>query len=149
LNALHVQKDYGADLVGIDIIDYNRSPIPLILFDGKTIPFMDNEFDIALVTGVFHHCDNPNRIFEEAIRVARRVMILEDIYTSKNHLRIIKLYDYLLNFRHGVNVPFHFKKDRDWMNLFREHGLKIITAERYMGKQFYSPMRTMFYVVDK
>ena len=149
LNALQVRNDYGADLVGIDIIDYNRSPIPLVLFDGKTIPFADNEFDIALVIGVFHHCDHPIRIFEEAVRVARRVMILEDVYTSKNHLWIIKRYDYLLNFRHGVNVPFHFKKHGDWLNLFREHGLKIIAADRYRSKPFYSPMRTMFYVVDK
>jgi ubiquinone/menaquinone biosynthesis C-methylase UbiE len=148
-NAVRVQKDFNADVIGIDVIDYNRSPVRLVLYDGRTIPFEDDEFDVALVNGVFHHCDDPVRIFEEAVRVAHRVIIMEDVYTSKIHLQIIKLYDFLINFRHGVNTPFHFMKHADWMNLFEERGLKTIVAERYAGKPFYSPMQAMFYVLDK
>jgi len=148
-NAFQLQIDFQADIIGIDVIDYNRSPVPLVLYDGRTIPFDDNEFDVALVNGVLHHCDDPVRVFEEAVRVARRVIIMEDVYTSRIHLQVIKLYDFLINFRHGVNTPFHFMAHADWMKIFAAFGLDIRAAERYSAKPFYSPMRAMFYVLDK
>ena len=41
------------------------------------LPYDDNAFDIALMRGVLHHMDRPERAIEEAARVAGTVVVLE------------------------------------------------------------------------
>ena len=50
-------------------------------FDGQSLPFEDNSFDVVCVCYVLHHLapEHAERLFAEVIRVARsRVLLLED-----------------------------------------------------------------------
>lgn len=51
------------------------------LFDGEQIPFEDDRFDLAVLSHVLEHAEQPRRLLTEAARVARHVFVevpLED-----------------------------------------------------------------------
>ena len=45
------------------------------LFDGYTLPFGDDEFDVAIMSHVLEHVEYPRRILYEAARVSRHVFV--------------------------------------------------------------------------
>jgi len=144
-----IKKEYKVGIQGIDVIDYNRTGVEFRLFDGKHIPFKDNEFDVAIIIVSLHHCDNPYEVIQEAARVAKRVIVFEDIYTSPLHLKVISTYDWLMNVRKGVNTPFNFKRRREWIKLFEKVGMKPRTIKRFRETPWYSPMKTTFFFFEK
>lgn len=51
------------------------------LFDGERIPYADGKFDLAILSHVVEHVENPRKLLYEAKRVARHVFVevpLED-----------------------------------------------------------------------
>ncbi len=76
------QNSYLA-LEGVDVRDL-RVPevdIPLQVYDGDTLPFTENRFDISLLFYVLHHCHSPHRVLDEAIRVTGQKLIIIEEFT--------------------------------------------------------------------
>lgn len=48
-------------------------------FDGKLLPVDSDSFGFAILNFVLHHADEPERLVEEALRVAPVVLIQEDL----------------------------------------------------------------------
>ncbi len=87
----------GHQVVLADIINLNRTNLPIFLYDGKTLPFPGNSFDIALLSYVLHHAKNPAQVLQEASRVAHRVIVLESIVESERERCILTFLDRFLN----------------------------------------------------
>jgi len=51
--------------------------VPLI--DGEDLPFADASFDTCLLLTVLHHAEDPVRVLRNALRVSRRVVIIESV----------------------------------------------------------------------
>jgi len=47
-----------------------------LVFDGKTIPFAGNSFDVILCTQVLEHTESPEKLIQEANRVLKKTGIL-------------------------------------------------------------------------
>jgi 2-polyprenyl-3-methyl-5-hydroxy-6-metoxy-1,4-benzoquinol methylase len=45
------------------------------LFDGERIPYADGQFDLAILSHVVEHVENPRKLLFEAKRVARHVFV--------------------------------------------------------------------------
>jgi ubiquinone/menaquinone biosynthesis C-methylase UbiE len=45
------------------------------IYDGYTIPYADNQFDVAILTHVVEHLENPRALIYEASRVAKRLFV--------------------------------------------------------------------------
>jgi ubiquinone/menaquinone biosynthesis C-methylase UbiE len=45
------------------------------LFDGEHIPYADGQFDLAILSHVVEHVENPRKLLYEAKRVARHVFV--------------------------------------------------------------------------
>jgi SAM-dependent methyltransferase len=62
---------------GVDVI--RRRAIPRLVdcrqFDGSTLPYPDNRFDLAILSHVIEHAENPRQLVYEAARVARYVFV--------------------------------------------------------------------------
>tara|TARA_Y100000310_G_scaffold37518_1_gene35230 strand:- start:137 stop:700 length:564 start_codon:yes stop_codon:yes gene_type:complete len=148
--AKQIQKDYSADVTGIDVIDYNKTDVPLTIYDGKSVNFKDNSFDVVLIMEVLHHCDDTLEVLKEAKRVAReKIIIFEDVYTSEVHKWVTYFYDFIMNIRHAVNTPFHFRNEKGWLDLFSKIGLRLKEKRKYPYNPFYCPMKTRMYVLEK
>jgi SAM-dependent methyltransferase len=73
-----IQQNPHLTCAGVDVRDM-RLPdveIPLQVYDGHTLPFTKNQFDISLLLYVLHHCQDPLRLLDETIRVTRQKIIL-------------------------------------------------------------------------
>ena len=74
-----------ADTTALDVQDFHLSTdLRPLLYDGSRIPFEDGSFDLAMILFVLHHAPAPNAapLLKEARRVAKRVLIFEDVYTG-------------------------------------------------------------------
>ncbi len=95
-----------------------------VLYDGKTIPFKKNSFDVALILSVLHHTPDPEKIIREAKRVAKRLIIMEDIYYGWVDKLVTHILDSLSNLEF-FGHPHSNRTDEQWQKLFRKLKLKI------------------------
>ena len=91
-------RGYGHQVSALDVANQSLtdSVVPQ-LFDGKSIPFDDSSFDVALLLTVLHHCHDPDRLLGEASRVARQVFVIEDVYRGRLQKALTLAADSVLN----------------------------------------------------
>jgi ubiquinone/menaquinone biosynthesis C-methylase UbiE len=68
-------------VAGVDVRDLRllNVDVPLRVYDGHTLPFTTNQFDVSLLFYVLHHCQDPHRLLHEAVRVTRqKIIIIEE-----------------------------------------------------------------------
>ena len=111
---------------GIDVLVRDSTHIPVIGFDGQTLPFADNEFDVVLFVDVLHHTDDPNILLNEAYRVSKNELIIKD-HTQDGLLAgpTLRFMDRVGNARHGVVIPYNYWPECNWRRTFSKMGLKI------------------------
>jgi SAM-dependent methyltransferase len=128
LRARGVREAWGAD-----ILDLRRNKAgAFALYNGRTLPFPDERFDVVMLNFVLHHVPDELKIglVREALRVARgKLFILEDTPTTA--------FDRFVSQRHGdayrrkidSDAPFGFLTPTEWRWLFRGMGLEAESAE--------------------
>jgi ubiquinone/menaquinone biosynthesis C-methylase UbiE len=145
-----IQKRITDKIKCIDVIDINKSTVPLSIFDGQYIPFPDNSFDVVLCNFVLHHTLDQEVLINEMKRTTRKsIIILED--TPEN------IIDRIFNLNHVINSKIKYKskkmkfrKDEEWKALFSRLGLKLEQVIK-IGKDrdpFY-PTNRRVYVLNK
>lgn len=118
-------KNAGIELTTVDV--KNKSfffEIQPIIFDGNKLPFADQSFGAATILTVLHHTKNPVEIIREARRVAKRIIIMEDIYSNSVQKRITFFMDSLVN-GEFKNHPHSNQTDAEWKNIFANEKLKL------------------------
>ncbi len=139
-------KNKDVEVTCLDVDNYNMTDMKLILYDGKKIPFPDNNFDTLMLIYVLHHVENPVEVLKECIRVCKgNIIITED--PAGNFF--VKAIDYIYNNFHGVDCPFNFKSDIEWIILFNKLGLDIVHIQRGVEKEWFSPVEHILFVLKK
>lgn len=140
---LTLQKS-GIDVTPLDIKNLSFIPqIRPIIYDGQTVPFADKSFDVALVCTVLHHTPDPDTILKEAKRVAKKIIIVEDVYNSSFHKYVTYFFDSLLNFEF-FGHPHSNRNDTEWRQTFKDHGLKL---EKSVDMSTYMVFKHKLYVL--
>jgi SAM-dependent methyltransferase len=88
------------------------------LYDGYTIPYGDDQFDLAVLSHVVEHLEHPRVLLREAGRVAARVFLevpLEDNYRQK--------WNYVANDARG-HINLYSSKSARW--LVQTSGFEIV-----------------------
>ena len=129
-----ISKEKGVSMQLLDVEDFNRSNLPLIVYDGKNIPFPDNSFDSSLLIFVLHHCKDPLLVLKEAIRVTKkRIIIHEDTYTSPFGWVLACANDFISNSPFllinplKINMAYSYRKVVEWEEVFRDLGLRVVS----------------------
>ncbi len=119
-----LRPDIGIE--GIDVLVRPGTEIPVTEFDGDTIPWGDNHFDIALFVDVLHHTEAPARLLAEAKRVSRGGIVIKD------HFRegvladaTLRFMDWVGNAQHGVVLPYNYLSDPEWRSIWSRLGLRV------------------------
>jgi SAM-dependent methyltransferase len=119
-----------------DVGDFGRTSRPYVVYDGRRLPFGDEAFDTTLLLLTLHHCDDPERVLDEARRVTRhRLIVTESIFENRWDRFWLDLLDRHLNARrHGgaMNVPLAFRRPDEWRALFAAHGIALVQT-RWLG----------------
>jgi hypothetical protein len=62
------------------LVVWKKKQVTVKKFDGRSIPCGDGNFDVVIFIDVLHRTDDPMILLQEAVRVARQVIVM------KNHL---------------------------------------------------------------
>lgn len=146
--AKELQDKNKVEVTCLDIKNLSQIGIKVIIYDGKNMPFKNNEFDTALIAYVLHHCDEPLQILKEAVRICKgNIIIFEDTKPSF----ITNIMDFLSNRLRGVETPFKFHTMQEWVEIFNRMNLKIVNIKRGVEKEWFYPFveHTMFVVKVK
>ena len=124
----YLQNKFGVRCRGLDVQPPDRSRywrlhaaagatsaafLPIEIFDGSNLPARNASFDLVMFTSVLHHAaERCVRLLSEAVRVARRhILIIEDLHIP-NHSRIA--HRNLLHDPYGI-----FRTLSEWLQLIR------------------------------
>jgi 2-polyprenyl-3-methyl-5-hydroxy-6-metoxy-1,4-benzoquinol methylase len=128
-NICEILRGRGIRIEPMDV--KNLSFVPSItptLYDGSALPFSDGQFDVGLLITVLHHTPDPQKVVQEAARVCQRLVLIEDIFTSRPHKYMTFAADSLLN-AEFFGHPHTNKSDAGWRELFDRLGLRLLAAE--------------------
>ena len=121
---------------GVDVGLYRRARVPYAVYDGRRLPFADGAFDTTLVLLTLHHCEAPEAVLDEAVRVTRhRLVVTESVYRTRLERFWLERLDGRVNrFRHGgaMRPALGFRPPDEWRRLFEARGLTIV-ATRWLG----------------
>jgi SAM-dependent methyltransferase len=121
-------------LHGIDVLVRPETKIPVEAFDGQTIPFLDKSFDFVMFVDVLHHTDDPMVLLTEAVRVARRAIVIKDhLLEGLFAGPTLRLMDYVGNARYEVALPYNYWPRRRWQQAFQELRLKVEDWQEKLG----------------
>jgi ubiquinone/menaquinone biosynthesis C-methylase UbiE len=136
-----IKKRKKAQVTLLDVIDFNRTDLDLVVYDGKAMPFPDNFFDVSLLIFTLHHCQNPLAVLKEAKRVTKnKIIIIEDVPISFFNKILLYFWDVVTNLPSLVKLPgenmfFNFKPLSEWERIFKDLQLKMISKKKFQSNK--------------
>jgi SAM-dependent methyltransferase len=122
----------GWSTCGADVGPFARVAGPYVVYDGTRLPFRDATFDTTLLLLTLHHCERPETVLDEALRVTRaRLIVTESIVRNRLDRFWLDLLDGPFNrLRHGgrMPTPLGFRRVEEWQRLFASRRLKLIAT---------------------
>lgn len=123
-----------------DIQDINRTGLPHDTYDGQMLPYADDAFDAVVLYFVLHHCQYPERVLAEALRVAfKRVVVVESIVTGPIQHRLLRAADITVNrIRTGGSLKaqeqhLSFRSADAWKHVAEEQGAEVVDITLWSG----------------
>ena len=139
-----ILESHGYDTTALDIENLSVTPLQPRVYDGRHIPYEDDSFDVALLLTVLHHTRSHDQIVSEARRVAKRLIIIEDVYESRFQKRLTHLADSLINFEFKGH-PHSNRRESSWSRFFERHGLNV----NHAGHRRLAYFKQGVYVLDR
>lgn len=124
----------GLTFTGVETVVRGQTRIPVLPYDGSTLPFPDRSFDVSMLVDVLHHTDDPAAVLQEACRVSRQAIILKDHYCqSPFDASILRFMDWVGNKAHGVALPYNYLSRQEWTETFARAGCQAETVKEKLG----------------
>lgn len=121
----------------LDVTSTNMSSLPLTMYDGKSIPFKNNSFDVGILRAVLHHANNPEALLKESARVCKRLIIVEDTLWSPWDNKFYTFMDKLTSWQQDIKAGLHFKSNGDWIDLFEKNKLILKSSQYFRSTLWY------------
>ena len=115
---------------GVDVKVREHTYIEVQKYDGHSLPFPSQSFDAVTMVDVLHHCDDPQRVLDEALRVARKVVAVKDHFAFGPVTRqMLYAMDVVGNARFGIPSPGTYFSPTDWVRMVDAAGGRIASLE--------------------
>jgi SAM-dependent methyltransferase len=114
-----IGKRPDVKITGVDVLVRSQTHIPIQFFDGEVIPYDDASFDVVMFIDVLHHTNDPMKLLKEAVRVARKAVVIKD-HTCEGLLDklTLRFMDHVGNAHHGVALPYNYWSRGKWLEAF-------------------------------
>jgi ubiquinone/menaquinone biosynthesis C-methylase UbiE len=123
----HANCPAGISYVGVEKHKRGHEPIEVVELTNDTLPFGDGEFDAVVVADVLHHENDEGFLFDEAVRVSRRYVIVKDHKVSGFMAQWrVSFLDWAANDPYSVECTYRYHTLEEWRSLFRERALKLV-----------------------
>lgn len=140
-----LQERYkNIEFVGVDVKVRPNTAIPVVEYDGKTLPFGDKSFDAVMLVDVLHHTDDPTATLRECARVARQFVLIKDHIDDSfwDNIRL-RFLDWFGNRPFGIPMTYDYLSSREWNEAFDAVGLEPVKQLRQIQTcpaPFYYPL---------
>ena len=134
----------GYAVTPLDVQDLSLNTLKPIIYDGEKLPFDTMAFDTALLITVLHHIENPEQTLREAARVARKMIIIEDVYNS-TFRRYITFFMYSMLNLEFIGHSHSNKTHEEWQELFNTMGIQLVATETFSS---FIVMQHRLYVLE-
>lgn len=122
------EKRFFLEITGVDVINHQDKikDIPLVIYDGKKLPFKNEAFETVIAFYVFHHCQDVWESFSECLRVGKRLLFIEAIPRNKFEVYLMSLMDWLYNLWKPKTIPltYQFFSLEKWKQMIKEQKVK-------------------------
>ena len=120
----------------VDIIDIRkRRELPFMIYDGITLPFDNQKFDVSILNETLHHCEDPESVLIEAARVAKSIYLIEHFPNPNTNTKE------LVNTE--VSALRNFDIDCEYYNPFTEQSLYLLFKNA--GLKVYEKIEIPYY----
>lgn len=136
----------------ITLVDIQYNPIsdefPVVIYNGRRLPFLDNQFTVSLLLAVLHHAKYPMKVLDEAVRVTSgKIIVMEDVFTDIVGRTITFVGDCVLNWE--IHSPFNNKTTGEWLKIFEKKNLKLVHIEEFKLKVVGFPFKLAIFILEK
>ena len=124
IGSLIAQLRPDISIQGVEYLVRLGCKIACRAFDGSSLPFPDDSFDVCLFVDVLHHTQDPAILLREAVRVSRSFVLLKD-HLDENFFddATLRFMDWVGNRPHGVVLTHNYQSRREWAEHFLKCGL--------------------------
>jgi 2-polyprenyl-3-methyl-5-hydroxy-6-metoxy-1,4-benzoquinol methylase len=139
---------YNCDIKDLSI----DKTIPTIVYDGKTIPFNNNYFDIVIVNFVLHHINTESHynILKEIKRVSKNLIIISEDNIEKKIDNFLGSLHILITNKWNSHHNAYFKTPLEFKTLFKNLDLnikEIIDIPRNYSLIY--PIKRIIFILEK
>lgn len=122
-----IQDSCNNKITGIDVLVRDVTYIPVTEYDGYHIDMENDSVDATMMIDVLHHTDDPSVVFNEAVRVSKKYIIVKD-HIRSNWISYVKLkmMDYVGNKHYSVRLPYNYLTKNEWNKLFKDASVKVV-----------------------
>lgn len=113
--AQELERQLDARVTMVDVASYNYTRLPLTICDSRSLAFGNDSFDYALLSFVLHHSPHPERIVEEALRVARHVILVENDVRGAVRGLVTRVIDSWPAVRYGTPPCYRTRTRDEWL----------------------------------
>jgi 2-polyprenyl-3-methyl-5-hydroxy-6-metoxy-1,4-benzoquinol methylase len=147
-----IAKNKKAQVICVDVDDFNQTNIPTILFDGVNLPFADRRFDVVILSFVLHHSEFQQELLSEAARVCRgKIIIYEDETMVGAEAIMGTAHQKIWNFFNSQEGKVTYHSPAQWREIFAQNNLEILEEKREfsLGSFFIPLKRAVFILKNK
>ena len=140
----HADCPKGVTVRGVERVKRSGEAIEVDAYDGITLPYDDNHFDVTILADVLHHDEQPDRLLSEAARVSRRLVIIKDHKVDGPCAQQrISLMDWAANSPYGVPCLYRYPTLDGWHQQQDRLGLERVSEQVKMSL-YPAPYRWVF-----
>jgi ubiquinone/menaquinone biosynthesis C-methylase UbiE len=131
-------------IIGLDVMLRPFTAIPVVLYDGGELPFMDKSISGVIIADTLHHTRQPDRVMRECLRVAREAVVVKDHFFENEFQKfLLRLLDLGGNLAHGVPSIYNYFNREQWAAMLNEvDGHEVYRSEEVDGQYpgFFQPI---------
>ncbi len=104
--------------------------IPLVHFDGRSLPFTTGVFDAALLCDVLHHCEDKGvALLAEVARVSRLVVVKDHFEHNRLTRYLLQWMDWVGNHTREIFMPKSYFTPQNFQALAEMAGLQLLETQ--------------------
>jgi hypothetical protein len=123
-----MQERFVQNSIPVEVSRRKHLEVAPIIYDGKTLPFLDNSVPLVYSIDVVHHAENPFELLDEIARISSKWILLKD-HTFDSFLgqMTLQILDELGNRRFGISSPGKYQRAWTWLEHLESRGYKLLS----------------------